>query len=79
MDTALETIKVIKSVMDNRLKPVPHVDHFEILFFSGISHNKQVGYCLRTKLADSKEGGVMAGVGALDSPYLVEDLDRCDH
>lgn len=43
----------------------------------GISHNKQVGYCLRTKLADSKEGGVMAGVGALDSPYLVEDLDRC--
>lgn len=38
--------------------------------------NKAVGYCLRTKLSHVNEGGVAAGLGALDSPYLV-DMDRC--
>lgn len=33
--------------------------------------NKQVGHMLRTKLSDANEGGVAAGLGALDSPYLV--------
>jgi len=43
----------------------------------GVSINKAVGYCLRTKLSHVNEGGVAAGLGALDSPLLVEDLDRC--
>ncbi|RVE41532.1 hypothetical protein evm_013817 [Chilo suppressalis] len=34
--------------------------------------NKQVGHMLRTKLADANEGGVAAGLGALDSPYLID-------
>ncbi|KAI5631752.1 eukaryotic glutathione synthase, ATP binding domain-containing protein [Phthorimaea operculella] len=34
--------------------------------------NKQVGHMLRTKLASADEGGVAAGLGALDSPYLVD-------
>ena len=34
--------------------------------------NKQVGYMLRTKLSDSDEGGVSAGSGALDSPFLID-------
>ncbi|CAH0696373.1 unnamed protein product [Spodoptera exigua] len=37
-----------------------------------IFHNRQVGHMLRTKLADADEGGVAAGLGALDSPYLVD-------
>ncbi|XP_026332661.1 glutathione synthetase-like isoform X3 [Hyposmocoma kahamanoa] len=37
-----------------------------------IISNKQVGHMLRTKLADANEGGVAAGLGALDSPYLVD-------
>lgn len=40
-----------------------------------IFYNKHVGHMLRTKLATADEGGVIAGVGALDSPYLV---DCCD-
>lgn len=40
-----------------------------------ILYNKHVGHMLRTKLATADEGGVIAGVGALDSPYLV---DCCD-
>ncbi|KAL0861287.1 hypothetical protein ABMA27_008848 [Loxostege sticticalis] len=36
-----------------------------------IFSNKQVGHMLRTKLADANEGGVAAGLGALDSPYLL--------
>ncbi|XP_052120485.1 glutathione synthetase isoform X1 [Frankliniella occidentalis] len=35
-----------------------------------IIENKQVGHMLRTKLASANEGGVAAGWGALDSPYL---------
>jgi glutathione synthase len=34
--------------------------------------NQQVGYMLRTKLSDADEGGVAAGSGALDSPYLID-------
>ncbi|XP_059485490.1 glutathione synthetase-like isoform X1 [Neocloeon triangulifer] len=41
-----------------------------------ISTNKQVGHMLRTKLSTADEGGVAAGLGALDSPYLV-DLSSC--
>uniref|UniRef100_A0A182QKC0 Glutathione synthetase n=1 Tax=Anopheles farauti TaxID=69004 RepID=A0A182QKC0_9DIPT len=37
-----------------------------------ILHNKQVGHMLRTKLSSSNEGGVAAGSGALDSPYLID-------
>jgi len=43
----------------------------------GVSINKAVGYCLRTKLSHVNEGGVAAGLGALDSPFLIADLDRC--
>jgi len=41
-----------------------------------ILENKQVGHMLRTKLSHVNEGGVAAGLGALDSVYLV-DTDRC--
>ncbi|XP_050673115.1 glutathione synthetase-like isoform X1 [Leptidea sinapis] len=34
--------------------------------------NKQVGHMLRTKLAEANEGGVAAGLGALDSPFLLD-------
>lgn len=34
--------------------------------------NRQVGHMLRTKIATSNEGGVAAGFGALDSPYLID-------
>ncbi|KAJ8925857.1 hypothetical protein NQ315_009709 [Exocentrus adspersus] len=33
--------------------------------------NKQVGHMLRTKVSTANEGGVAAGLGALDSPYLI--------
>lgn len=33
--------------------------------------NTQVGHMLRSKLSSANEGGVAAGSGALDSPYLV--------
>jgi hypothetical protein len=35
-----------------------------------ILYNKEAGHVLRTKLSSSNEGGVAAGFGALDSPYL---------
>jgi len=38
--------------------------------------NKQTGHMLRTKLSYVNEGGVAAGLGALDSVYLV-DADSC--
>lgn len=34
--------------------------------------NQQVGHMLRTKLSSANEGGVAAGLGALDSPYLID-------
>jgi len=41
-----------------------------------IINNKYVGQMLRTKLSHVDEGGVAAGLGALDSVYLV-DAGRC--
>ncbi|XP_037046202.1 glutathione synthetase-like isoform X1 [Bradysia coprophila] len=40
---------------------------------SKILYNKQCGHMLRTKLSSVNEGGVAAGLGALDSPYLIDD------
>ncbi|GLH08440.1 Glutathione synthetase [Gryllus bimaculatus] len=37
-----------------------------------IISNKQVGHMLRTKISTADEGGVAAGLGALDSPYLID-------
>lgn len=37
-----------------------------------ITINKQVGHMLRTKLSSANEGGVAAGLGACDSPYLTD-------
>lgn len=37
-----------------------------------IVYNRQVGHMLRTKLANANEGGVAAGSGALDSPFLFD-------
>ncbi|KAL3286958.1 hypothetical protein HHI36_001444 [Cryptolaemus montrouzieri] len=34
--------------------------------------NRQVGHMLRTKLSSADEGGVAAGSGSLDSPFLVD-------
>lgn len=34
--------------------------------------NKQVGHMLRSKASTSNEGGVLAGAGALDCPYLFD-------
>jgi len=39
--------------------------------------NEEVGHMLRTKLSTANEGGVAAGLGALDSPYLIDDI-TCD-
>lgn len=39
--------------------------------------NKQVGHMLRTKLSHVDEGGVSAGLGALDSLYLVDEGSCC--
>lgn len=38
---------------------------------NNIMVNKQVGHILRTKASSEDEGGIVAGVGALDSPYLI--------
>ncbi|XP_039293079.1 glutathione synthetase-like isoform X2 [Nilaparvata lugens] len=37
-----------------------------------IVYNKQVGHMLRSKTSTADEGGVAAGFGCLDSPYLVD-------
>lgn len=34
--------------------------------------NKQAGHMLRTKLATDNEGGVATGLGACDSPFLID-------
>ncbi|XP_066592782.1 glutathione synthetase-like [Prorops nasuta] len=36
-----------------------------------IMHNEEVGHVLRSKLASTNEGGIVAGFGVLDSPYLI--------
>lgn len=45
-------------------------------FFSNknrIFHNSHCGHLVRTKPENSNEGGLLAGDGALDSPYLSDD------
>lgn len=37
-----------------------------------ILYNKQTGHMFRTKLSTANEGGVAAGLGAIDSPYLID-------
>ena len=51
-----------------------------------IKINKQVGHMLRTKLSHVNEGGVAAGLGALDSVILIDsepqpqtDCDCCSN
>lgn len=39
-----------------------------------ILYNHQVGHMLRTKVSDANEGGVAAGLGALDSVFLSDDV-----
>lgn len=34
--------------------------------------NEQVGHMMRTKLTSCNEGGVHAGDGVLDSPFLID-------
>lgn len=34
--------------------------------------NETCGYCLRSKLAEDNEAGVMCGSGALDTVYLID-------
>ena len=41
-----------------------------------ILQNEYSGHMLRTKLSDVNEGGVAAGLGALDSLFLT-DLEKC--
>ncbi|KAK2585964.1 hypothetical protein KPH14_010541 [Odynerus spinipes] len=38
---------------------------------TNILFNKEVGHILRTKVSSENEGGIIAGIGVLDSPYLV--------
>lgn len=38
-----------------------------------IHYNYQAGHMLRTKISTANEGGVAAGLGALDSPYLIDE------
>ncbi|KAL1513808.1 hypothetical protein ABEB36_003167 [Hypothenemus hampei] len=40
--------------------------------FQKILVNRQVGHMLRTKKSTDNEGGVAAGFGALDTPYLID-------
>ncbi|XP_017850390.1 glutathione synthetase, chloroplastic isoform X3 [Drosophila busckii] len=44
-----------------------------------ILHNYQAGHMLRTKLSTANEGGVAAGLGALDSPYLIDNEDEAGY
>lgn len=39
-----------------------------------IMYNHQVGHMLRTKVSSANEGGVAAGLGALDSVFLSNDF-----
>ncbi|XP_075985780.1 glutathione synthetase-like isoform X3 [Anticarsia gemmatalis] len=67
-------------VRPNAAMPPPVVDLVSELGIYGVIigtkdkvyHNRQVGHVLRSKLADANEGGVAAGLGALDSPYLID-------
>ncbi len=54
---------------------------FRYFVFCPYSNDEEVtldeycGFLLRTKPAELSEGGTATGVGALDSPLLVEHLD----
>lgn len=39
--------------------------------FDVIEYNEEVGHILRTKSHDEDEGGIAAGIGAIDTPYLI--------
>ncbi|XP_061935933.1 glutathione synthetase isoform X2 [Apis cerana] len=39
---------------------------------NSIIHNEEVGHVLRTKPSNENEGGIAAGIGAIDSPYLID-------
>lgn len=41
---------------------------------NNILYNRQVGHMLRTKISSANEGGVAAGLGALDSVFLTDDF-----
>lgn len=52
------------------------INSINIIFYCSrdsneIMLNEQVGHILRTKSSSEDEGGIVAGVGALDSPYLI--------
>ncbi|KOX76540.1 Glutathione synthetase [Melipona quadrifasciata] len=36
-----------------------------------VIYNEEVGHILRTKPSNENEGGIAAGIGAIDSPYLI--------
>lgn len=36
-----------------------------------ILYSEEVGHILRTKPSNENEGGIAAGIGAIDSPYLI--------
>ncbi|CAK9825551.1 Glutathione synthetase [Anthophora retusa] len=38
---------------------------------ANIIHNEEVGHILRTKSSNENEGGIAAGIGAIDTPYLI--------
>lgn len=59
-------------------KPIEMVSElgiFGVIIAEGetIHENHQAGHMLRTKISTANEGGVAAGLGALDSPYLIDD------
>lgn len=58
-------------------KPIEMVSElgiFGVIIADGetIHENYQAGHMLRTKISTANEGGVAAGLGALDSPYLID-------
>ncbi|KOC62360.1 Glutathione synthetase [Habropoda laboriosa] len=38
---------------------------------ASIIYNEEVGHILRTKSSNENEGGIAAGIGAIDTPYLI--------
>lgn len=68
-------------IRPNGLSPPPIVELVSELGIFGaiigdknkIVYNTQAGHMLRTKLSSANEGGVAAGLGSLDSPFLIDD------
>lgn len=48
---------------------------YTVSIFNGakLTKNEFVGHLLRSKMASSKETGVAAGFGVIDSPYLYDE------